>query len=68
VTNITAMKNAFRKALATFIFSSAGALVGINVFDADVEAWKVAASLGIGALINLAYRWAETEMKKDAPE
>lgn len=52
-----------RKAVATFIFATAGALVGAPLFDMDVEAWKLVASTGLGALVNFAYRWAESELK-----
>lgn len=50
---------AFRKALATLIFSTAGLLVGVNILDVDMATWKLVASTGIGSLLNLAYRWAE---------
>lgn len=50
---------AFRKALATLVFSTAGLLVGVNVLDVDMATWKVVASTGLGSLLNLAYRWAE---------
>jgi hypothetical protein len=54
-----------RKALATFVFSTTGVLIGVNnIFDADVAVWQLVASTGIGSLINLAYRWAEAEVKK----
>lgn len=56
---------AARKAAATFIFSTAGLFVGVNVFDADLAFWKLVASTGLGALVNLAYRWAEATMKED---
>ena len=29
-------------------------------FDVDVETWKLAISTGLGALINLVYRWSES--------
>ena len=56
---------AARKALATFIFATAGALIGAPVFDMDVEAWKLVASTGLGSLINFADRWAEAELKAE---
>jgi hypothetical protein len=62
---MTKFTAAFRKALATFVFATAGLLVGVNVFDADVAFWQLVASTGIGSLINLAYRWAEAEIKKE---
>ena len=54
---------AFKKAVATFIFATAGVLIGAPVFDMDVAAWKLVLSTGIGALVNFLYRWAETELK-----
>mgnify|MGYP006921356249 CR=1 FL=1 len=48
-----------RKAVATFLFASIGQLVGVAVFDADIAVWKLAVGNGIGALLNLVYRWAE---------
>jgi hypothetical protein len=54
---------AAKKALATFIFATAGVLIGAPVFDIDVETWRLAAGTGLGALINFVYRWAETELK-----
>ena len=57
------MKPAVKKAVATFIFSTTGVLIGVNILDADVEIWKLAASTGIGSLINFAYRWAEDTLK-----
>ena len=51
--------SAARKATATFLFASLGVIAGNAFFDVDVEAWKQAASVGLGALLNLVYRWAE---------
>lgn len=48
-----------RRALATFIFATMGCLVGFDLFNVDAATWKVAASTGVGAVGNLAYRWAE---------
>ena len=42
--------------------ASAGVLIGANALDVDAATWKLAASVGIGAVINLAYRWAEAEL------
>lgn len=50
---------AFRKAVATFLFASLGLLIGAPVFGIDAAAWKIAASTGLGAVLNLVYRWAE---------
>lgn len=52
-------KRAVRKATATFLFASLGTVVGNAFFDIDVDTWKQAASVGIGSLLNLVYRWAE---------
>lgn len=48
-----------RRAVATFIFATMGCLVGFDLFNVDAATWKVAASTGVGAVGNLAYRWAE---------
>lgn len=56
---------AFRKAFATFIFATLGVVVGQPLLDIDVETWKLAASTGLGSLVNLAYRWAEGVMRED---
>lgn len=53
-----------KKALATFIFSTGGLFIGVNVFDVNFEFWKLIASTGIGSLINLSYRWAEATLKQ----
>lgn len=50
---------AARKAVATFLFASLGLLIGAPLLDIDTETWKLALSTGLGALINLIYRWAE---------
>ncbi len=50
---------AARKALATFLFASLGVLVGFNVMEVDVSTVEVALGTGIGAVINLVYRWSE---------
>lgn len=50
---------AARKALATFLFSSLGVVISQPLLDVDVPTWKLAAGVGIGALANLVYRWAE---------
>lgn len=58
------LKTAARKAAATFIFSTGGLFIGVNLFDADLAFWKLVASTGLGALVNLSYRWAESAMKE----
>ena len=50
---------ALRKAIATFLFASIGVLIGSQVFGIDTALWKQAASVGLGAVLNLVYRWAE---------
>lgn len=50
---------ALKRAAATFVFATTGVLVGNPIFNIDAAVWKVAAATGIGALINLAYRWSE---------
>ena len=57
------MKPALKKAAATFIFSTGGLFIGINVFEVDFEFWKLILSTGLGSLINLGYRWAEDTLK-----
>jgi len=60
---MTKFAKAARKAVATFIFATTGVLVGAPILDIDAATWKLAAGVGIGALINLAYRWSESELK-----
>lgn len=50
---------ALRKAVATFLFASLGLLIGAPLLGIDAETWKLALSAGLGALLNLVYRWAE---------
>jgi hypothetical protein len=54
-----------KKALATFIFATAGVVVGSPLVGIEAEAWKLAIGTGIGALINLAYRWSESVLKHE---
>lgn len=61
------MNKSLKKALATFVFSTTGVLIGINVLDADLELWKLVASTGIGSLLNFLYRWSETALKEGTP-
>jgi hypothetical protein len=63
----TGFARAARRALATFVFAVTGQLVGVQVFDADMATWIVVGNAGIGALLNLAYRWSESELKKPEP-
>ena len=60
---MTGFQPAARKALATFVFATTGVLIGVPIMDIDAETWKLVVGTGIGALINLAYRWAEAEVK-----
>lgn len=60
-------ERALRRSLATFVFSTAGLVVGTNVFSMDVATWELVASAGVGSLINLAYRWSEGVLKEPAP-
>jgi hypothetical protein len=58
------LQKALKKGLATFIFSTGGLFIGVNIFDADVQFWKVIVSTGIGAIINMLYRWAESTLRE----
>ena len=58
------VKEAFRKAVATFLFASLGCVVGFNVMSVDVATWKVAVGTGLGALVNLVYRWSESTLRE----
>jgi hypothetical protein len=57
-------KKSLRKALATFLFSTLGMLVGVNILDVDIATWKLVASTGIGSVLNLVYRWSEAVVKE----
>ena len=55
-----------KKALATFVFSSTGILVGGAL--GGVEVWKTALWAGVGAVINFLYRASEqfiNDLKND---
>lgn len=54
-------RDAFRRAVATFVFGAFSSPFSAAVFS--VDAWKVAASAGVAAVINLAYRSAEAYLK-----
>jgi hypothetical protein len=58
-------KKSLRKALATFIFSTVGMLLGVNILDVDMSTWKLVLSTGAGSLLNLLFRWAEAVVKED---
>lgn len=57
-------KPALRRAIATFIFSTVGMLLGVNVLDVDMATWKLILSTGVGSLLNLLFRWAENVVKE----
>lgn len=56
--------SALKRSVATFVFAFTGSLAGLDLLDADVEAWKIAAATGIGALLNLAYRTSEAWLRE----
>lgn len=58
-------QKSLRKAVATFLFSTLGMLLGVNVLDVDIETWQLVLSTGIGSLLNLLFRWAESVVKED---
>ncbi len=53
------MRDALIRSVATFVFATAGVLIGVPLLEADVELWKLAAGTGLGSLLNLAYRVSE---------
>lgn len=55
---------AARKALATFLFATLGALSSFAIMDLDVAAWQTALGTGVGALLNLVYRWSESVVQE----
>lgn len=58
---------AAKKALATFVFTSTGILMGGAL--GGLEVWKTALWAGVGALINFLYRASEqfvNDLKDDA--
>ena len=61
---MTGLGNAARKALATFLFAGLGVIVGAPLLGVDAETWRLVASVGLGAVVNLAYRWAEAELQR----
>ena len=67
MTRFTGFQRAARRALATFVFATTGQLIGLPLLDMDVEAWKPVAAAGLGALVKLAYRWAEPIVRADNP-
>jgi hypothetical protein len=57
-------KTAARKAVATFLFATLGVVAGFNVMDVDVATWQVALGTGLGAVLNLVYRWSEAVVRE----
>lgn len=64
---MTKFVRALRRAVATFIFGAIGTVGTLSVFDTDVATWKVILGSGIGAVINLVYRWSEAVVKEPEP-
>ena len=56
-----AWKTPLKKAVATFVFATSGALIGTPLFG--IEFWKTAAAVGLGALLNFVYRWSEAYLR-----
>jgi hypothetical protein len=55
-------KASLKKALATFVFASTGILMGGAL--GGLEVWKTALWVGVGALVNFAYRASEQFIKE----
>lgn len=53
-----------KKAIATFLFASLGVTIANPVLEMDVAQWKLMAATGVGALVNLIYRWSEAALKE----
>jgi hypothetical protein len=53
---------AVKRAVATFVFGALSTPLSAAVFD--VSAWKVAAASGLAAVLNLAYRLAESYIQE----
>jgi hypothetical protein len=56
-------RDAARRAVATFVFSSLGVIGGGAVLGVDASTLELALLTGVGAVLNLAYRWAEAELR-----
>jgi hypothetical protein len=54
--------DAFKRAIATFLFGVSSAPVPATLFE--VDAWKFAAASGIAAVWNLIIRWAQAYLKE----
>ena len=55
-----------KKAVATFIFSASGILIGNQIRAFSDPVWEIAFWVGVGSLLNLIYRWSEAYLKSDA--
>ena len=55
---------AARKGVATFLFATLGVIIGANVMALDVATWQLAVSTGIGAVLNVVYRWSEAVVQE----
>jgi len=64
---MTKLTRALRRAVATFIFATAGTVSTLSIFDTDVATWKIVLGTGVGATLNLAFRWAEAVIKEPEP-
>lgn len=65
--NMNTIMRALRRATATFVFATAGTVATLSIFETDVATWKIIVGTGMGALINLAYRWSEAVLKEPEP-
>jgi hypothetical protein len=54
--------DAFKRAIATFLFGVSSAPIPAELFD--VDAWKFAAAAGVAAVWNLIIRWAQAYLKE----
>lgn len=61
---MTDLQDVVRRAAATFIFSTLGVVGGGAIIGVDAATWELAALTGVSAVLNLAYRWAEKELKR----
>jgi hypothetical protein len=61
---MTDLQDVLRRSAATFIFSSLGVIGGGAIVGVDATTLELAVLTGIGAVLNLAYRWAEKELKR----
>ena len=64
---MTKLTRALRRAVATFIFATFGTVSTLSIFETDVATWKIIIGTGVGALLNLGYRWSEAVIKEPEP-